>query len=202
MPSTGCTTNVLTNGRVTCEPNCCRRLSSSNHRLRSPICSTRAHNLRRRCACHHDHHRAGSDINESDGEQCCLGQCAGRDATKHSEARTLCLLCGPTCPAARGLPHWHGVLLGSTRPVARYLGPHLDIMGSIRPELERRRAAAFRIWTGFRPVWFRAGVPLRVRRLFFQALVVSFLYTGLEALRLRPLITNTWTVSFLVSGAR
>ena len=62
----------------------------------------------------------------------------------------------------------------------------LDIMGSIRPELERRRAAAFRTWTRFRPVWFRAGFPLRVRRLFFQALVVSILYTGLEALRLRP----------------
>ena len=41
-------------------------------------------------------------------------------------------------------------------------------MGSIRPELERRRAAAFRTWTRFRPVWFRAGVPLRVRRLFFS----------------------------------
>ena len=78
------------------------------------------------------------------------------------------------------------VLPGSTGPVARYLGPHLDIMGSIRPELERRRAAAFRTWTRFRPVWFRAGVSLRVRRLFFQALVVSILYTGLEALRLRP----------------
>ena len=78
------------------------------------------------------------------------------------------------------------VLPGSTGPVARYLGPHLDIMGSIRPELERRRAAAFRTWTRFRPVWFRAGVPSRVRRLFFQALVVSILYTGLEALRLRP----------------
>ena len=59
-----------------------------------------------------------------------------------------------------------GVLPGSTGPVARYLGPHLDIMGSIRPELERRRTAAFRTWTRFRPVWFRAGVPLRVRRLF------------------------------------
>ena len=35
-------------------------------------------------------------------------------------------------------------------------------------------------------MWFRAGITLRVRRLFFQALVVSILYTGLEALRLRP----------------
>ena len=52
-----------------------------------------------------------------------------------------------------------GVLPGSTGPVARYLGPHLDIMGSIRPELERRRGAAFRTWTRFRPVWFRAGIP-------------------------------------------
>ena len=59
-----------------------------------------------------------------------------------------------------------GVLPGSTGPVARYLGHHLDIMGSIRPELERRRAAAFQTWTRFRQVWFRAGVPLRVRRLF------------------------------------
>ena len=66
-----------------------------------------------------------------------------------------------------------------------YLGPHLDIMGSIRPELERRRAAAFRTWNRFPPVWFRAGIPLRVRHLFFQALVVSILYTGLESLRLR-----------------
>ena len=60
------------------------------------------------------------------------------------------------------------VLPGTTGPVARYLGPHLDIMGSIRPELERRRAAAFRTWNRFRPVWFRAGIPLRVRRLFFS----------------------------------
>ena len=60
-----------------------------------------------------------------------------------------------------------GVLPGSTGLVARYFGPHLDIMGSIRPELERRRAAAFRTWTRFRPVWFRAGIPLRVRRLLF-----------------------------------
>ena len=65
--------------------------------------------------------------------------------------------------------HGKGVLPGSTGPVARYLGPHLDIMGSIRPELERRRAAAFRTWTRFRPVWFRAGFPLRVRRIFCQA---------------------------------
>ena len=78
-----------------------------------------------------------------------------------------------------------GVLPVSTGPVARYLGPHLDNMGSIRPELERRRAAAFRTWTRFRPVWFRAGIPLRVRRLFFQALVVSILFSGLESLRLR-----------------
>ena len=78
-----------------------------------------------------------------------------------------------------------GVLPGSTGPVARYLGSHLDIMGSMRPGLERRRAAAIRTWTRFRPVWFRAGVPLRVRRLLFQALVVSILYTGLEAVRLR-----------------
>ena len=79
-----------------------------------------------------------------------------------------------------------GVLPGTTGPVARYLGPHLDIMGSSRPELERRRAAAFRTWNRFRPVWFRAGIPLRVRRLFFRALVVSILKTGLEALRLTP----------------
>ena len=77
------------------------------------------------------------------------------------------------------------MLPGSTGPVARYLGPHLDIMGSIRPQLKRRRAAAFRTWTRFRPVWLRAGIPLRVRRLCFQALVVSILYTGLESLRLR-----------------
>ena len=69
--------------------------------------------------------------------------------------------------------------------LARYLGPHLDIMGSIRPELKRRRAAAFRNWTRFRPVWCRAGIPLRVRRPFFQALVVSILYMGLDSLRLR-----------------
>ena len=78
------------------------------------------------------------------------------------------------------------VLSDSTGPVARYLGPHLDIMGSIRSELERRRATAFRTWTRFRPVRFRAGVPLRVRRLFSQALRFSILYTGWEALRLRP----------------
>ena len=59
-----------------------------------------------------------------------------------------------------------GVLPGTTGPVARYLVPHLDIMGSIRPELERRRTAAVRTWNRFRPVWFRAGIPLRVRRLF------------------------------------
>ena len=58
-------------------------------------------------------------------------------------------------------------------------------LGSIRAQLERRRAAAFRTWTRFRPVWFRAGVPLRVRRVLFQALVVSILFSGLEALRLR-----------------
>ena len=60
-----------------------------------------------------------------------------------------------------------GVLPASTGTVARYLGPHLDIVGSIRPELERRRAAVFRTWTRFRPVWFPAGVELRVR-LFFS----------------------------------
>ena len=108
MPFTGCTTNVLTNGQVTCEPNCCRRRSFSSHLLRSQICSTRlfygTHNLRRRCACYLDHHGAGPYIVASDGEQCCPGQCAGRDGTKHSEARTLCLLCRPTCPAVYGLP--------------------------------------------------------------------------------------------------
>ena len=82
--------------------------------------------------------------------------------------------------------HGTGVLPGTTGPVARYLGPHLDLMGSIRPELERRRAAAFRTWNRFRPVWFRAGIPLRVRRLFFQALVVSILFTSLEAVYLSP----------------
>ena len=74
---------------------------------------------------------------------------------------------------------------GSTGPVARYLGPHLDIMGSIRPELERRRAAAFRTWTRFRPVWFHAGVPLRVRRLFSRRWWSPFCFRVWEALRLR-----------------
>ena len=37
---------------------------------------------------------------------------------------------------------------------------------ALRPELEKRRTAAYRTWTRFRPVWFRPGVPLRVRRLF------------------------------------
>ena len=73
---------------------------------------------------------------------------------------------------------------------------------SDRHELERRRAAAFRTWTRFRPVWFRAGVPLRVRRLFFQALVVSILKTGLEALRLRPPDYGYFDRLFWVSGAR
>ena len=97
-----------------------------------------------------------------------------------------------------------GVLSGSTGPVARYRGPHLDIMGSIRPELERRRAAAFRTWTRFRPVWLRAGIPLRVRRLFFfRRWWFQFLYTGLESLRLRsPDYEYFWTVSSWVLGAR
>ena len=99
-------------------------------------------------------------------------------------------------------PNGTGVLPGSTGPVARYLGPHLDIMGSIRPELERRRAAVFRTWTRFRPVWFRAGVPLRVRRFFFQALAVSFCIRVWKLFPCAPLITNTWTASFWVSGAR
>ena len=38
------------------------------------------------------------------GEQCCHVQCAGRDGTEHSEARTLCFLCRPTCLAVFGLP--------------------------------------------------------------------------------------------------
>ena len=70
--------------------------------------------------------------------------------------------------------------------VARYLGPHLDIMGSIRPELERRRATAFRTWTRFRPSVVSRRRPIAISAPFFQALVVSILYTGLEALRLRP----------------
>ena len=79
------------------------------------------------------------------------------------------------------------VLPGSTGPVARYLGPHLDIMGSIRPELERRRAAALSnldqisssVVSCRRPI--ASSAPF-----FFQALVVSILFSGLEALRLRP----------------
>ena len=77
-----------------------------------------------------------------------------------------------------------GVLPGSTGPVARHLGPHLDIMGSIRPELERRRAAAFRTWTRF--CGFVQASHCVFGAFFFQALVVSILYTGLESLRLRP----------------
>ena len=39
------------------------------------------------------------------------------------------------------------VLPGATGPVARYLGPYIDIMDSILRELERRRAAAYRHWS-------------------------------------------------------
>ena len=60
------------------------------------------------------------------------------------------------------------VLPGSTRPVARHLGPHLDdIMGSIRPELERRRAAAFRTWTRFLPSVVSCGRPTASSAPFF-----------------------------------
>ena len=41
MPFTGCTTNVLTNGPITCQPNCCKRRSFLNHLLRSLIFSIR-----------------------------------------------------------------------------------------------------------------------------------------------------------------
>ena len=86
------------------------------------------------------------------------------------------------------------VLPGSTGLVDRYLGPHLDIMGSIRPELERRRAAAFRTWTRFRPVWFRAGVPLPVRRLFSRRWWSPFCTRVWKLFACAPLIANTWTV--------
>ena len=78
------------------------------------------------------------------------------------------------------------VLPGSTGPVARYLGPHLDIMGSIRLELERRRAAAFRTWRLFFSRRWWSPFCIRVWKLFACA----------------PLITYTWTASFWVSGAR
>ena len=79
--TSGCTTNVLTNGPITCEPNCCKRRSFLNHLLRPQIFSIRlfygTHNLRRRCACHLDHHGPFPHIVKSDGEQCCPGQRGG-----------------------------------------------------------------------------------------------------------------------------
>ena len=68
------------------------------------------------------------------------------------------------------------VLPGSTGPVARYLGPHLDIMGSIRPVLERRRAAAFRTWTRISPSVVSCRHPIACSAPFLP---------GLESLRLR-----------------
>ena len=53
----------------------------------------------------------------------CPGRCAGRDGTKHSEARTLCLLCGPTSQQHMASLNGSGVLPASTGPFARYLGP-------------------------------------------------------------------------------
>ena len=107
MPFTGCTTNVLTNGPITYEPNCCKKRSFLNHLLRPQIFSIRlffmglttyaddvrftyittepVHTLSRVMA-----NNADNALDEM--------------AQKHSEARTLCLLCKPTCPAVKGCP--------------------------------------------------------------------------------------------------
>ena len=176
-PFRGCTTNVLTNGPITCEPNCCRRRSFSSHRLRSQICSIR---LRVTSITTEPVHTLSRVMANNAALDNALDEMAQNTAKQEPSVFFASQRARQCMASLNGT----GVLPGSTGPVARYLGPHLDIMGSIRLELERRRAAAFRTWTRFRPVWFRA-VPLRVRRLFFRALVVSILYTDLESLRLR-----------------
>ena len=86
-----------------------------------------------------DLHRAGSYSVESDGEQCCLGRCAGGDGTKHSEARTLCLLCGPTRPAAYGLPQWHGWSLARQDRLLGTLALTSTSWAASNPNIQRTR---------------------------------------------------------------
>ena len=172
MPFTGCTRNVLTNGPITCEPNCCKRRSFLNHLLRfqvffnSPVfkgLSTYADDARVTSTTTKPVHTLSRVMANNAALDNALDEMAQNTAKQEHSV----FFAGQRARQCLAALHGTEVLPGSTGPVARYLGPHLDIMGSIRPELERRRAAAFRTWTRFRPVWFRAGVPLRVRRLFF-----------------------------------
>ena len=85
------------------------------------------------------------------------------------------------------------LFLWSSQPTRMMFGSlrlprnRFDNMGSIHPELERRRAAAFRTWTRFHPVWFRGRHPIACSAPFFSRrwCVSQFCFRVSESLRLR-----------------
>ena len=207
MRFTVCTTNVLTNGPITCEPNCCKRRSFLKpppvvpDLFSSPVfmgLTTYADDVRVTSTTTEPVHTLSSVMANNAALDNALDEMAQNTAKRGHSV----FFAGQRARQYMAALNGKEVLPGSTGPVARYLGPHLDIMGSIRPELERRRAAAFRTWTRFRPVWFRAGVALRVRRLFSRRWWSQFCIRVWKLFACDPLISNTWTVLFLVSGAR
>ena len=135
MPSTGCNTNVLTSCRVTCEPNCCRR-SFSSHRLRSPSCSTRLFFMG--LTTYADDVRVTSITTEPVHTllRVTANNAALDNALEEMAQNTAKQEHSVFFPSQHARQHMAslngtGVLPGSTREVAPYLGPHLDNMCSI-----------------------------------------------------------------------
>ena len=163
MPSTRCTTNVLTNGRGSCEPNCCKRLIFKPPPVvpdlfNSPVLmglTTYADDVRVTSITTEPVHT----LSRVTANNAALDNALEEMAQNTAKQEHSVFFAGQRARQHMAFLNGTGVLPGSTGPVARYLGPHLDIMGSIRPELERRRAAAFRTWTRFCPVWLAPFFP-------------------------------------------
>ena len=138
-PFTGRTTSVLTNGPITCELTCCKRRSFLKHLLRPQIFSILlflwyADDVRVTSITTEPVHTWSRVMANNAGLDTALDEMA-QNTAKQEHSVFFAGQCARQCMAAL---NGKAVLPGSTGPVARYLCPHLDIMGSIRPELERR----------------------------------------------------------------
>ena len=103
-------------------------------------------------------------------------------AQNHDKKELLVRVMGPgSQKAMQDIYHARTTARGQFRRVAKYLGGWLHHSCATSPEISKRIAAAKRSWSVLRGFWFRRDAPRAQRQLVFKAMVLSAMYSGLDA---------------------
>ena len=83
--------------------------------------------------------------------------------------------------AMQDIYHARTAVRGQFKRVAKYLGGWMHHSCATSPEISQRIAAAKRSWSVLQGFWFRRDAPRAQRQLVFKAMVLSAVYSGLDA---------------------